>query len=94
MEDHARDPQTADVVKLQRIAGLRISEAVLLRGEDIDVKTCTVHPVKGTKGGRPRTIQVKETCVDVLTRLKRRADNHRDGYIFQGRGHRGQSDER
>jgi integrase len=91
MRERANDPQTASVVELQRIAGLRISEAVMLRGEDIDVEACTVRAVKGTKGGRPRTVHVDEEYADVLTRLKRKAEEHRDGHVFRGRGHRGQS---
>lgn len=91
MREHADDPQTADVAELQRVAGLRVSEAAMLRGEDIDSEGCGVRAVKGTKGGLPRTIQVDEMYADVLTKLRRRAEGHRDGYVFQGRGHRGQS---
>jgi integrase len=91
MRERANDPQTADVAELQRIAGLRISEAVMLRGEDIDIDACTVRAVRGTKGGRPRTVDVDNVYADVLTRLKRKAEEHRDGHVFRGRGHRGQS---
>lgn len=37
MRERALDKQTADVVWLQRVAGLRVTEAVMIRGQDIDV---------------------------------------------------------
>jgi integrase len=47
--------------------------------------------VKGTKGGRPRNVDVDLKHREFLVRLKDRAEGHRDGHVFQGRGHRGQS---
>jgi integrase len=91
LRENAKDPQTADVVALQRVAGLRVSEATMIRSEDLDVKECKVRAVKGTKGGRPRTVHVDEGHPDFLARLKRRAERHRDGHVFQGRARRGQS---
>lgn len=82
---HARDPQLADVAMLQTIAGLRREEAARLRGQDIDVPQCTVSPDKGTKGGRPRTVQVDRQHQGYLQALQERADRHRDGFVFQGR---------
>jgi integrase len=63
----------------------------MIRGEDLDVEECKVRAVKGTKGGRPRTVHVDKDHVHFLARLKRRAEGHRDGHVFQGRGRRGQS---
>lgn len=91
MQENAKGPQTADVVALQRVAGLRVSEATMIRGQDLDVEEGKIRAVKkGTKGGRP-TVHVDEEHVDLLARLKRRAESHRDDHVFQGRGHRGQS---
>lgn len=91
MREHTRDKQTANVVWLQRVAGLRITEAVMLRGQDIDLNTCTVYAVKSTKGGRPRKVNVDPKHQVFLERLKDQSENHRDSHVFQGRGHRGQS---
>jgi len=91
MRENAKDPQTADVVALQRVARLRVSEATMIPGEDLDVEECKVRVVKGTKGGRFRTVHVDEGHADFLARLKRRAEGHQDGHVFQGRGCRGQS---
>lgn len=91
MREHTKDRQTANVAWLQRVAGLRITEAVMLRGQDIDLDTCTVYAVKSTKGGRPRKVNVAPKYRAFLERLKDQSEDHRDGHVFQGRGHRGQS---
>jgi len=91
MRQHARDGQAADVAQLQLVAGLRITEAVMLRGQDIDTETYAIHAVKGTKGGRPRKIGVEIEHLAFLEGLAARAEEHSDGHVFQGRGHRGQS---
>jgi integrase len=87
---HAKDKQTADVVRLQWIAGLRVKEAVMIREQDIDPDTCTLFPKKGTKGGYHRTIQVDPEHRSFLKVLKTRADRRRDGHVFKDRGHRGE----
>lgn len=91
LKQHARDPQVADVVRLQRVAGLRVSEAAMIRGKDIDVDRCTIHVSAATKGGREREVQVDEKYRPFLEHLKERAGQHRDGHVFQGRGDRGAS---
>jgi integrase len=91
MRDHARDKQAADVAQLQRVAGLRISEAAMIRGQDIDPQTCTIYAVKGTKGGRPRTVSVDPKHRPFLEKLTARAEQNSDGFVFQGRGKRGKS---
>jgi len=88
---HARDGQVADVVQLQWVAGLRVSEAAMIRGQDIDPRTCTVHAVRATKGGRPRVINVDSQHRPFLEKLKEQAQAHLDGHVFQGRGSRGAS---
>lgn len=86
MRQHARDKQTADVVKLQRIAGLRRKEAVYLRGQDIDVERCILRLSAGTKGGRFRTVPVDAKHRGYLRSLKERAGKSKDGHVFRGRG--------
>ncbi len=85
IRERGRDKQPADVVGLQRIAGLRREEAVRLRGQDIDPKRCIIRVDKGTKGGRPREVRVDPQHRDYLSSLKERAAQHRDGHVFQGR---------
>jgi integrase len=89
MREHARDKQTPDVASLQLVAGLRLKEAVMIRGQDIDVENCVVNLVVETKGGRPRSVQVDKHHRPFLEILKARADSNRDGRVFQGRGIQG-----
>jgi integrase len=85
IRQNARDKQPAEVVKLQRITGLRCEEAARLRAQDIDPERRTIRVEKGTKGGRPRTVQLDLGHGDYLTLLKERARRH-GGHVFQGRG--------
>jgi integrase len=89
MREHARDKQTPDVARLQLVAGLRIKEAVMIRGQDIDMENCIVNLVVGTKGGRPRSVQLNKRHQPFLKVLKARADPNRDGHVFRGRGNQG-----
>ena len=91
IRERARERQAADVVRLQQVAGLRVSEAVMIRGKDIDAEKYVIQLEKNTKGGRPRTVRVDREYKPFLAHLKERAQRHRDGHVFQGRGHRGQS---
>jgi integrase len=92
IRQNARDKQPADVVKLQRIAGLRCEEAVRLRAQDIDSERCTIRADKGTKGGRPRTVRLDPRHGDYLASLKERAERH-GGHVFQARGSLGKRTE-
>ena len=94
LREHARDPQVADVAELQRIGGLRRREAAQLRRQDIDPARCTLHLVRGTKGGRIREVRVDPAHRDYLKALKERATGRRDGHVFQGRGSLGRRTER
>jgi integrase len=86
VRQHARDPQTADVVKLASTGGLRRQEAVYLRGQDINVEKCTLTLVKGTKGGKVRTVHIDPKHRKYLAKLKRQAASNGDGSVFRGRG--------
>lgn len=86
LQRHARDPQAADVVRLQTVAGLRREEAVRLRGQDIDPDRGLIHLERGTKGGRLRQVQVDREHAGFLQSLKARAAGCSDGCVFQGRG--------
>ena len=94
LRGHARDPQVADVAELQRIGGLRRREAVQLRAGDIDPARCTLHLVRGTKGGRVREVRVDPKHGNYLKALKQRAERKGDGHIFRGRGSLGRRTER
>lgn len=83
---HARDPQTANVVQLQIAGGLRVNEAVRLKGKNIDVANCRVHLELGTKGGKVRDVDVDPVYREFLQAVHDLGLNHTDGFIFQGRG--------
>lgn len=83
---HARDPQTADVVQLQVVAGLRVNEAVRLRGQDFDVEGCQLRLERGTKGGRMRAVTVDPAHRVFLQEMCDLGIRHSDGHVFQGRG--------
>jgi integrase len=92
METSARDPQTAQMANLQRITGLRVSEAATVREQDIDLDANRIHVdgKGGAKGGRDRVVDVSDEHADFLAELKEQAASHADGYVFQGRGKHGQ----
>ena len=61
----------------------------MIRGQDIDVENCVVNLVVGTKGGRPRSVQLGKHHQPFLKALKNRAESNRDEHVFQGRGRQG-----
>jgi len=62
------------ISKIQRAAGLRISEAVYLKARNVDVKNCRII-IKDkdniTKGGRPRTVQLSSDTKNLLKIIKK-----------------------
>ena len=66
--------------------GLRRQEAVYLRGQDINVEKCTLTLVKGTKGGKVRTVHIDPKHREYLAKLKQQAADNGDGSVFRGRG--------
>ncbi|MBN1887193.1 MAG: site-specific integrase [Thermoflexales bacterium] len=89
MRERAKDKQVVDVVQLQQVAGLRVSEAAMIRGEDIDAERCVIQVVDGTKGGRSREVQVGLEHREFLVKLREKAGGRRDGRVFCNRGDRG-----
>ena len=82
------DQQIGSVLELMRIAGLRVSEAAFLRGQDIDPEQGLLHlrgAVNHSKGGRPRDIYLDKGHEDVLQGLIETARNHHDGHVFVSR---------
>ena len=77
--NHIKENQPQEkylMVKIQRIAGLRIREAVYLKARNIDIKNTQIVIRKEdniTKGGRPRTIQLPETVQikELLNEIKK-----------------------
>jgi integrase len=64
------DPDAAEVVRWQFVSGLRISEAIRLRTDQIDFEQATVA-IKG-KGGKVRVIEIPDRALlDQLDRTVR-----------------------
>ena len=84
----SRDEQVGRVLELMRIAGLRVSEAAHLRGEDIDAEKGLLHlggAVNHSKGGRPREVHLEPGHEAFLAGLVSTAQGHPDGHIFASR---------
>ena len=63
-------------------SGLRISEAVNLKIEDIDSKKMRIL-VRGGKGGKDRYTVLPETSLEMLRKYyKMYKPNHTEGYLF------------
>jgi len=84
----SRDEQVGRVLELMRTAGLRVSEAAHLRGEDIEAEKGLLHlrgAVNHSKGGRPRQVHLAAGHEAVLAGLVSTAQGHPDGHIFASR---------
>ena len=84
----SRDEQVGRVLELMRIAGLRVSEAAHLRGEDIEAEKGFLHltgAVNHSKGGRPREIHLVAGHKAFLACLVSTAQGHPDGHVFVSR---------
>jgi len=84
----AEDPQYGQVARLQRISGLRVSEAVHLQadcivpdGSQIVLTGRGTH----TKGGRPRVAPVLPQHRPVVLALREQGVANTDGHVFQQR---------
>ncbi len=82
-------PVAALIVELMIIVGLRISEAVYLRAENIDEPERIIWLEKNknrSKGGRPReTLEYDKAGAAFMSALKRRGEQNPTGHIFKNR---------
>lgn len=70
LSDHS--PSSLKVVQLQEALGLRISEALGLRGQDIDTKAQTAYiRSKTAKNGRSRVVDIPESFIGLLVDMKK-----------------------
>ncbi len=83
-----RNPICARVLRLAFITGLRITEAVYLCAQDIDLERRVVTlegNVNRTKGGRPREVEFSEQHIPFMTELQQIGEAEPDGHVFRGR---------
>jgi integrase len=81
------DPVVARLLTLMWASGLRISEAVFLRAEDIDLENGTIclnmeGNVNRTKGGKPRTFPYSPWAHEIMNVLKHSPDIQPTGHLF------------
>jgi integrase len=84
-----RDPDIARLLNLMWVAGLRVTEAVYLRADDIDLDWGEIHlnmvgNPNRTKGGRPRTVQYAPEHQAFMHSLKQ-GKHQPDGHLFAAR---------
>ena len=78
----------ADLLELMHASGLRVSEAVYLRAEDILVEPCCLileSNANHTKGGRPRRVTLPAEARPWLARLRAQGLSQADGHVFADR---------
>ncbi len=84
----AIDPQYGGVARLQRVSGLRVSEAVHLQANGIaaDGSQITLAgPGTHAKGGRPRQVPILAEHHPVVAGFLEQGVAHGDGHVFQQR---------
>ena len=90
-----RDPTYADLAQLQRAAGLRLAEAVNLRGRAISADGAKVTlDTNDPKGGKHREIEIELAHQEFLVQLRAQGLARWDGHVFEGRGGLGRNYER
>ncbi len=85
-----QDPIVARLLTLMWAGGLRVSEAVYLRGQDIDLVNGTIslnqeRNVNRTKGGKPRIFSYSPMSQEFMTALKTSPDIQPAGHLFTDR---------
>jgi integrase len=83
-----RDVMIADLLRLMSISGLRVSEAVYLRAQDIRLAEGCIaleSNANHTKGGRPRRVVVPTEDLALLAELQTRGKNDPEGHLFDNR---------
>jgi integrase len=85
-----QDSIVARLITLMLAGGLRISEAVYLRAQDIDLVNGTIslnqeRNVNRTKGGKPRIFSYSPMAQEFMTALKNSSDIQPPGHLFVDR---------
>jgi integrase len=84
-----KDPEVARLLATMWVTGLRITEAVYLRSDNIDLENNLLDlrdNSNRTKGGRPRKVVVELEYSSFLREIALLADANIDKHIFRGRG--------
>jgi integrase len=79
--DDDPDQTAANVMRLALLSGMRRSEILKLRWEDLDFNKGFIRLIE-PKGGRDQTIPMNDAVRSVLEKIERRADNP---YVFPGK---------
>ena len=85
-----QDPIVARLLRVMWAGGLRITEAVYLRAQDIDLENRTISlnqegNENRTKGGKPRTFNYSPQAQEFMTALKNSPDIQPTGHFFADR---------
>jgi integrase len=85
-----QDPVVAKLLTLMWASGLRISEAVYLRAQDINLESGMISlnqegNVNRTKGGKPRKFPYSPKAHEFMTALKHLPDIQPTGHLFVDR---------
>jgi integrase len=85
-----QDPRIARLLTIMWASGLRISEAVYLRAQDIDLVNGTISlnkegNVNRTKGGKPRIFSYSPLSQEFMVDLKNSPDIQPTGHLFLDR---------
>jgi integrase len=85
-----QDPVVARLLRLMQASGLRISEAIYLRNQDIDLVNGTISlnkegNVNHTKGGKPRIFSYSPLSQEFMTDLKNSLGIQPTGHLFTDR---------
>jgi integrase len=85
-----QDPIVARLLTLMWASGLRVTEAVYLRAQDIDLENGIISlnvegNVNRTKGGKPRQFPYSPWAQEYMTTLKHTPDIQPTGHLFTDR---------
>ena len=85
-----QDPIVARLLTLMWANGLRITEAVYLRAQDIDLENGTISlnqegNANRTKGGKPRTFPYSSWAQEFMAAIKHAPDVQASGHLFTDR---------
>lgn len=88
LDANSPDPHYGDLARVQQVLGLRPTEAIQLRAEAIslDGSFVSLERGDGTKGGRPRIVEVTTSNGrEFLVRLREHGLLNKDSHVFQDR---------